>query len=519
MTPTVPSQPPKRHRGWPPALATLALAWGLAAPALAQPLQNFLRDSLPTYMSRGLQRWQIPGAAVCVVKNGQVLLAQGFGTRQMGQAAPVDANTLFMIGSNTKAFTGTALAWLEHDNEWKLTDPVQKWLPNFTMKDPWVAQHLVLADLVSHRMGLQTFQGDFVYWTSTLGPAQVVEKFGQLAPAYPLRTRWGYTNAGYVVAGECLRAASGLTWADFMRQRLFQPLQMARTLATSAEAEKADNLARPHSVFAGQLQAIRWANIDNLAPAGSIASSVNDLSHWLLALLDSGRYQGQTVIPYSVIERTRQPQSIMGRSRAPGQHYQLYGLGWMLEDYHGREIVSHTGGVNGYVTSVTLVPEERLGIVVLTNTDSNSFYESLKRDLLTVALGLPYRHHDDRFFAQYDYTAAAEKTLRQAQRDSVALKNAPSLPLAAFAGTYTHPVYGWAKLEVSGAHLVLRLQHHAMTGKLEHLGDDRFLCTYSDPTMGIKELPFSVKNGQITGFELFVADFVEYGGYQFAKQP
>ncbi|MCU0451736.1 MAG: serine hydrolase, partial [Bernardetiaceae bacterium] len=488
-------------------------------PTVAQPLPNFLRDSLPAYLSRGLQRWQIPGAAVCVVKDGQVLLAQGFGTRQMGQAAPVDANTLFMIGSNTKAFTGTALAWLEHEKKWNLRDPVQKWLPGFTMQDPWVAQHLVLTDLVSHRMGLATFQGDFMYWTSTLAPAQVIQKFGQLKPAYPLRTRWGYTNAGYVVAGECLRTASGLPWADFMRQRFFQPLQMTRTLATSVEAEKADNLARPHSVFEGRLQAIPWANIDNLSPAGSIASSVNDLSHWLLALLDSGRYQGQTVIPYPAIERTRQPQSIMGRSRAPGQHYQLYGLGWMLEDYHGREVVSHTGGVNGFVTSVTLVPEERLGIVVLTNTDSNSFYESLKRDLLTVALGLPYLHHDERYFQQYRQAETAEKALRQALRDSVALKRPPSLPLATFAGTYTHPVYGWAKLEANGSHLVLRLQHHAMTGKLEHLDGHRFLCTYSDPTMGIKVLPFKVEKGKVAGFELFVADFIEYTGYEFVKQP
>lgn len=346
----------------------------------AQQIPSFIADSLDIYVNRGLHNWQIPGAAVLIVKDGKVVLSKTYGVKELGTNDKVDENTLFMIGSNTKAFTGTALALLEEEGKLKLDDKVIKYLPDFKVKDEWVTNHLNLFDIVSHRMGFETFQGDFMYWTSDLTADEVIEKFGQLTPKYDFRTKYGYTNAGYAVAGKVIEKVSGLSWGDFIKEKIFKPLEMKRIVPLSVDFMQADNIAKPHTLVEGKMSVIPIQNIDNLAPCGSIGSSINELSHWLIAQLDSGKYNNQSVIPFSVIKKTRQPQTIQGRVRHPFNigHFSLYGLGWGLMDYEGRELVMHTGGVNGFVTSVTLVPEEKLGIVVLTNTDQNAFFQSLK---------------------------------------------------------------------------------------------------------------------------------------------
>lgn len=195
-----------------------------------------------------------------------------------------------MIGSNTKAFTGTALAMLENEGKLNLEDKVIKYLPDFKMKDEWVTNHLNLLDIVSYRMGYETFQGDFMYWTSDLTAEEVIEKFGMITPKYDFRTKYDYTNAGYAVAGKIIGKVSGHSWADFIREKIFIPLEMKRTVPLSEEFIKAANIAKPHTFVNGKMSVIPIQNIDNLAPCGSIGSSINDLSHWVIAQLDSGKF-------------------------------------------------------------------------------------------------------------------------------------------------------------------------------------------------------------------------------------
>lgn len=485
-------------------------------------LDLFLRDSLDRYTERALTRWQIPGAAICVVKDGKVLVSKGYGVRELGRPERVDANTLFEIGSNTKAFTATTLALLEHDRACSLNDKVQRWLPWFSMRDEWVARELNLTDILCHRIGMETFQGDFTYWTSDLSSRQVIEKFGLMTPQYGFRSRWGYTNAGFVIAGACIEAIGGESWGATLDKRIFKPLDMRRTVAYSADFARADNIAQPHTLIEGRCQRIPVAMIDNLAPAGSIGSSVNDLSHWVIAQLDEGRYEGREVLPPDAIARTRQPRSIIGRSQQPFNkgHYELYGLGWVLEDYEGREIVSHTGGVNGFVTSVTLVPEENLGIIVLTNTDENGFFESVKRELLDAGLDLPYRNYDQVFFEGFAQQKAETTSEIAEWRDTVAMKLPPAFELARYAGRYENPVYGWVNISVSGPdQLLMKFEHHpTLSARLECLHGNFFLCTYSDPIMGVKPIHFRTDGGLVSGFTLRVNDFVEFTPYEFVKK-
>jgi CubicO group peptidase (beta-lactamase class C family) len=487
----------------------------------AQQTPSFITDSLDAYVNRGLKQWQIPGVAVLVVKDGKIIVAKGYGVKELGTNDKIDENTLFMIGSNTKAFTGTALALLEYEKKLSLDDKVIKYIPDFKMKDEWITNHLNLVDIITHRMGYETFQGDFMYWTSDLTEDEVIEKFGMLTPKYEFRTKYGYTNAGYAVAGKIIEEVFGLKWEDYLKEKIFEPLDMNRTTALSTDYEKSENIAKPHTFVDGNMSVIPIQNIDNLAPCGSIGSSINDLSHWITAQLDSGKYEGQVAIPFKVLQRTRQPQSIQGRVRHPFNegHYNLYGLGWGLMDYEGTEIISHTGGVNGFVTSVTLLPEENLGIVVLTNTDQNGFFQMLKWEIIDAYLGLPYRDYDDFAFQRSLKQIQERDEQRDAWSDSVEMNIQPEISLKEFEGKYKHEVYGYAELKIVDNKLELLFEHHSkLKGKLEYIGNNRFLCTYSDPTYGIKVFPFEIKDRKVISFDLYVDDFIDYQPYRFVKE-
>jgi hypothetical protein len=322
------------------------------------------------------------------------------------------------------------------------------------------------------------------------------------------------------VAGACIEAISGQTWAEYMQNRFFTPLGMTRTRALTQGLSAVPNTATPHTWVRGRLEALPFPDLDNLAPAASIASSVSDMRHWVSALLDSGRYAGQPVLSFEAIKATRVPVSVLGRTRNPyvRTHYALYGLGWELQDYDGWEIVSHTGGVNGFVTSVTLVPEKRLGIIVLTNTDHNGLYEAAKRDLLDACLGLPFRNHHQRYLTSYQRNQQLTARQHQAWQDTVAMNLPPAMPLKMYAGTYSHPIYGKAEVVVQDNHLILNLEHHPREGAvLECLGGNRFRCTYQDPTLGVVVIPFIPGKKTAAGFTLRVADFVEFTTYDFTR--
>jgi CubicO group peptidase (beta-lactamase class C family) len=489
--------------------------------SVAQDVPAFIRDSLDTYVERAIRQWQIPGVAVGVVKDGKAVLMKGYGVREAGGSDSVDENTLFMIGSNTKAFTGTALAMLQEEKKLSLDDRVQQWLPDFKLYDPWVAKEANLRDLLCHRLGFETFQGDFMYFDSDLSKEQVREKFGKVKPLYSFRSRWGYTNAAFLVAGEVVHKASGKTWAEYLEEKIFRPLGMNRTLALSKEIGNATNRASAHTVAAGTLKKIPYGNIDNIAPAGSISSSISDMSHWVMAQLDNGKYEGKNVIPAAAIAATWFPHSILGNGghRFNRAHFALYGLGWMLNEYAGRKLVSHTGGVNGFVTSVTLVPEEKLGIIVFTNTDANSFYEALKWEILDAYLQLPYRNYDGLFYGLQQAEQKAEDEWLAKKKDTIATKPSPALPLASFTGDYEHEVYGKMNIKNEGGQLVATFEHHkGRRAVLEALGGNRFLATFNDHLYGTKVWPFTIENGKVKSVTVTVADFVEFTPYEFYKK-
>ena len=498
----------------------------LTSPALchAQHIDRskFIKDSLEYYVNRAMTNWRIPGAAVCIVKDNKIVLMKAYGIKELGQPEKVDVNSLFMIGSNTKAFTATALAMLQTQGKLSLDDKVTKYLPQFKLEDKLAGEMAIVRDLLCHRLGFQTFQGDFTFYNTNLTRNQVIEKLGQMKETYPFRTKWGYTNSAFLTAGQIIPVVTGKPWEVFVKENIFAPLGMSNTLALTADMNKSLNRTVPHTLIDGRLSAIPYAQIDALAPAGAICSSVNDMSKWVMALLDDGKVGARQVIPLAAIKATREPQDIVGSAHHLNgeNNYMLYGLGWFIQDYAGHRLVMHDGGVNGYLTSVTLVPQDHLGIIVLTNTDQNNFFDALRWEIMDAYFKMPYRNYSDVYLAAYKANAAKEEAADKRLRDTVALNHLPALPLSAYTGKYKNPLYGSMEItQGEGSDLEIRFEHHPrMYARLQPLGGNRFYVTFSDPTYGKAVFPFAVQNGKVTGIRVKVADFVEYDPYDFKKE-
>ncbi|MDP9079784.1 MAG: serine hydrolase [Bacteroidota bacterium] len=483
---------------------------------------KFLRDSLDFYINRSLTNWRIPGAAVCIVKDNKIVLMKAYGIKELGQPAKVDINTLFMIGSNTKAFTATALAMLQANKKLSLDDKVTKYLPQFKLEDKAAGEMAAIRDLLCHRLGFQTFQGDFTFYNTNLTRADVIQRLGTLKAAYPFRTKWGYTNAAFLTAGEIIPAVTGKPWETYIKENIFAPLGMSNTLALSAELPKSLNRTVPHTLVDGRLSPIPYCQIDALAPAGGISSSINDMSKWIYTLLDNGKVGARQVIPAAAIAATRQPQDIVGNvNHLNGESgYELYGLGWFIQDYAGHHLVMHDGGVNGYLSSVTLVPKDNLGIVILTNTDQNEFYDALRWEIMDAYFKLQYRDYTDTYLAAYKNNAATEQAADKKLRDSVAFNRPPALSASSYTGKYVNDFYGSLTItQGENNDLEIRFEHHPkMYTHLQPLGGNRFYATFSDPTLGKAVFPFTVQNGTVKSIHVKVADFVEQGAYDFRKE-
>ncbi|MFH0759921.1 MAG: serine hydrolase [Bacteroidota bacterium] len=481
---------------------------------------RFIAEDLDAYIQKAMDSFRIPGVAICIVKDGKIIVGKGYGVLEINKPGKVDANTLFMIGSNTKAFTGTAAALLEFENQCSLNDKIIKWLPDFSMQDQWVAKEVSLNDALSHRIGMEAYQGDFMYWLSDLPAEEVIRKFGQLTPRYPFRSQMGYTNVGYVIAGKCIEKISGMSWADFLRKRFFEPLQMDRTLALTTNAMRKENVARAHTLVNDTLRLIPNPDIDNIAPCGSICSSASDMSHWLMCQLDSGNYNDKEVLPFQVIQNTRNPRTIIGQAFAPfGRgHFDLYGLGWRLTDYSGTEVISHGGAVDGFTSSVTLLPKEDLGFVILTNSDKNMLSLSLKWEIIDAYLNLPFTNYSDRDLGYQQYLQKEENDYLKTKRDTILSNPKPALDLSQFTGRYTHSVYGWMNISRQGNTLIANFEHHPkLTGTLECLGGKRFLCTYSIPSFGTPVIRFEIENGKVISMTLVVNENLDSSTYKFIK--
>ncbi|MFV0605765.1 MAG: serine hydrolase [Niabella sp.] len=487
-------------------------------------LPTFITDSLDKYIERGMRQWDVPGLAIAIVKDGKVIIQKGYGVRDIHKKGKVDENTLFIIASNSKLFTGTALAKLEYDKKLSLNDKVTQYIPWFKLWDSTSTQLATIRDVVTHRLGTKTFQGDFTFWDSNLPKDSIIWKMRYLRPSGLFRQDYGYCNSGYVVAGEIIKQVSGQSWENFIKENVLQPLGMSNTYMNTAGMAERNNVALPHNNTYSNLTVIPFDQVDNLGPATSMVSNVKDLSKWLLLQLDSGRFYSNKVLPWAVLQKTRDANITVSNRKNSyyPSHFRTYGLGVFSTDYNGKQVFWHTGGAFGYVTNVCFVPEENLGITILTNNDNQSFFEALRYQLLDAFLGVSYTDRS-KFFYQFAANSKKEQeTSLQNLNNRVNKNSKPPVALNEYAGDYFNTVYG--KITIAKTDrpntLTVHFQHHPqLTGYLEYMDNNEFRITYTPISYGIFPAKFSLQNGKPIAVEIKASDFVEYDTYLFEKDP
>jgi CubicO group peptidase (beta-lactamase class C family) len=450
-------------------LFTLLLSAGTAA-AQAKPLQG-----LDGYIRKAMTDWQIPGLVLAVVHNDSVVLVKGYGVRTLGSSDRVDERTMFAIGSSSKAFTALGVATLVDEGKVRWDDPATKYLPGFQLYDPYVTRELTVRDLLTHRSGLS--RGDLVWYAQELPRDSILYHVRYLKPTWSLRSHFGYQNIMYLAAGQLTARLTGKSWDEVMHERIFSPLGMTSTNTSVTELDRLPNVATPHEEVDDTVRVVPWHNIDNIAPAGSINSNVVDMAQWVRFQLAGGKAGGKQLLSAAAFDETHTPQTILPlegpwKLMMQDAHFGTYGLGWMVHDYAGRKVVQHGGNIDGMHALVGLLPEERTGLVVLTNLGGNFLTYALMYRVFDAYLKRPQKDWSATLLKGYEELVKQAKTEEKNREAKRIRGTSPSLPLERYAGTYVDSMYGEATVRAEGAKLVLR--YGTMTGDLEHWQHDTF---------------------------------------------
>ncbi|NGZ86255.1 serine hydrolase [Duganella sp. SAP-35] len=441
----------------------------------------------------------VPGMAIAIVEDGKTTLARGYGIRQLGAPATVDADTLFPIGSTSKAFTTAALATLVDAGKIGWDDPVIDHLPDFRMADPWVTRELTIRDLLVHRSGLGYGTGDLLFVPrSNVSRAEAVRRLRYLKPTTSFRTTFAYSNLMYVVAGQLIEAVSGQRWEDYVRDHVLLPAGMRTSTADNERNFATEDRAYPHARMNGGLRGAgdqeRLDERDDLgrnaAPAGGIASSANDLARWLQVQLAAGKTaDGQRVFSDKAHQQMWAPVVQMPISQMPPElkplqsQFSSYALGWDVVDYRGVRVIWHGGAVFGFKTAVVILPEKKVGFAITINSEDGALIRGLMYELMDHYLGFAAADWPAKFqaFSKQQVTQGLD-LLKSAQASPA--KVGPSVTPASLAGTYKDPWYGDIEIAATPAGLGIDFKSTPrMGGKLEHWQYDTYITRFDDKTI------------------------------------
>jgi len=494
----------------------LALVAALLVPAslTAQaPAKNPI-PALERYIEEARRQWEVPGLAIAIVKDDSVVLMRGFGLRELGKPDPVDAQTLFAIASCSKAFTATLVGMLVKEGKLSWDDPATEHLPGFQLYDPYATRELTVRDLLSHRSGLS--RGDLIWYASGFSREEVLRRVRLLKPSWSFRSAYGYQNIMFLAAGEIASRIAGHSWDRAIRERFFLPMGMLASNTSVTALEGRDNVATPHQRIEKVVTPIAWRNVDNVGSAGAINSNVAEMAQWVRLQLGRGMLGDRRLVDSTIIEETWQQQTVIPRGGlvkqlVPSNHFSGYGLGWFLMDYRGRLVVQHGGNLDGMSAYVALMPEERLGFVMLSNMDGSPLRTPLQFRIFDAFLGGPERDWSGEWKAKVD-SLVAEEEKAQARTDSSRVAGtSPSLGLERYAGKYTHPMYGELNVAFEDDHLVLT-GSPAFQGDLTHWHYDTFRVTWRDRSMGRNLVTFHLDSeGKVRKMTTDFEGEVDYG--------
>lgn len=460
-------------------LLILSMSWiGMFSQVNNSP-STFDPTEFDAYVQQAVKDWEVPGMAVVVVKGDSVVFQKGYGVREIGKSEPVDKNTLFSIASTSKAFAAAAIGMLVDEGKLKWNDPVVKHLPDFRLKNADLSRQITIRDLLTHRAGLPNT--DFLWFDPEESTGDIMKRLQYVDTAYPIRDGFTYQNIMYMVSGEVVETVSGLPWDKFLKTRILDPLKMTRTRAFRTEAEKLPNLARPHEPAGKNLIATEGSYADAIGPAGSMWSSVADMSQWIKFLLNDCRTSdGNSLLKKGTCDELFKPQTVISTSYFPTSqlaqpNFSTYGLGWFQQDFEGQKVDFHTGSLSGMVAMAAMIRDEKIGYYFLANKRTELRHALMYR-VFDLFDNDPARDWSKDIKAVYDERDVKQKASQKSE-DSLKtatrkMKTKHSLPLEEYSGTYEDELYGKIRVWQTGKDL--RFQYARTKGKLNHWHYDTF---------------------------------------------
>ena len=436
------------------------------------------------FIQATMQDWKLPGLAIAIVKDGEVVYSQGFGKRNVAQNLDVTPQTLFAIGSCSKAFTATAMGILVDEGKLDWDTPVRSYLPTFKLHDPVATEHMTPRDLLCHRSGLP--RHDLTWYNASRTRQELFDCLQYLEPSKDFRAFWQYQNLMYMVAGYLIGERAGQSWEDFVQQRILTPLEMTNSNFSVLESQQTTDFSMPYGKVKDQVEEVKFhSKFEAVAPAGAINSNVEEMSKWLQCLLHQGKFGEKQIISETQLAETMTPQMVI---TAPRQHtelsYNSYALGWIVSSYKGHLLVQHSGGIDGFSALTTLLPDDHIGIVVLTNLNGCPVHTIVTYNACDRLLGLGETPWNERIKQEQEkLMQEVQKSREKSDLDRVPDTH-PSHALAAYTGQYQHPAYGTIKIE--NDHDQLKLLFNELSLPLQHYHYDIFEATWEQVETSFK---------------------------------
>lgn len=479
------------------------LLLGLFVSSISFAQQKKDYKALEKYIAKAAADFEIPGLAVGIIKNGEIVLLEGYGYRNTSNKKKVDENTVFGIASCSKAFAAASVAILVDEGKLNWDDKVIDHYPSFQMYDPYITRELTVRDLLCHRSGLITFDGDLLWYGTDRSREDVIHRIRFRENEHSLRAQFGYSNVMFLTASEVVAAVSGHSWDAVVNEKIFKPLGMTSTNTTNSTFDKGMNIALPHI----DGKPVGFINYDNTAGAAAINTSASDLLKWVQLMLDKGALSDTSVFSERQYYTMVSQQTVLGAGKAEkvgGTHFSGYGLGWFLRDQEGMKIIQHGGGLPGFHSKVVFVPEDSLGYVILANQISG-IVGALDRKILDFFL-TDSETDWAQLYLDYEHKTEARKE----KTDSILLASQikdtePSLALESYTGLYEDEMYGKAKLEIKDGKLFVTLlpSKELFYSAMVHWHYDTFRIEFNDPFLPPGFVTFEIDGkGNPSGFSI-----------------
>lgn len=455
-------------------------------------------DSLDAFILQQVKNYNIPGLAIGIIKDNQIVFKKGYGITSTSDSFFVTTQTVFPIMSCTKAFTAAAMGILVDEGKIGWNDKVIKYLPDFKLSDPWITKQLTIADILSHRSGLESFEGDLLWYGTNYSRQEIVKRLQYSPVRNNFRTEYGYSNVMFLVAGLIIEQVSGKSWDDFINEKIFLPLSMTSSSLSIAQMIKEKNYALPHLAD----KPISLMSLDNISPAGGINSNIDDMLKWLQVWINEGTYNGKQLFSKNTFKTITTNKIMLSDKSDDG-----YGFGWNIGFDNGKKIISHGGGLPGYKSFVTVIPECKTGIIILTN--KITYLNEELTDVVINYLNAEKINWQDadrnltgkNFHFSWDENNIDTSTIRSIQN------------LSLYKGLYEDKGYGEASIteENGKAILELRPSKKQFTGYLYYLSRNKFRIVFKDKFVAPGEVIFELdKNKKPVGFKLNIesSDFI-----------